>query len=110
MPAASDVEARVTVIGAVPLPLVGDTVMRVLPVPVLDAVQSIAVPAEIWLTITRCAGVLAPSVVPLEWTPPKFSAPRSSASPPPLGGGVVVGIVVETSADGALLRPEVFSA
>jgi hypothetical protein len=43
-------------------------------------------------------------------TPPKFSWPRPSDRPPPDGGGTVVGIVVETSFDGALRKPAVFSA
>ena len=76
----------------------------------LEAVQAIGVPGEIWLTIMRWPGVLAPTAVPLVLTAPKFNAPRSSTSPPPLGGGGVFGIVVETSVDGALLRPDVFSA
>ena len=70
MPAASDVAARLMVIGAVPFPLVGDTEMRVLLVPVLAAVHANADPAAVWVTSTRCDGVLAPSVVPLEWTAP----------------------------------------
>src|SRR5512134_386566 len=98
------------VIGRVPLPLVGETLMRLLLVPTLAAVQETGEPLAVWLTITRCDGVFGPIAEPLELTAPKFSEPRSSASPPPLGGGGVVGITVETSFDGALLRPDVFSA
>ena len=86
-----------TVTAPVPLPLAGVTVMRVLPVPTLAAVNALGLPAAVCVIIMRCAGVFGPSVVPLAWTAPKFSAPRSSARPPPLGGGGVVGIVVDTS-------------
>jgi hypothetical protein len=110
VPAASEVEAKVTVTAPVPLPLEGETVMRLLPVPTLAAVHETGPPLAVCVTIICCAGVFGPSVVPLARTAPKFSAPRSSARPPPLGGGGVVGIVVETSFEGALLRLEVLTA
>ena len=57
----------------------------------------------------RCPGVFGPTVVPLvDCAEVQRSA--LERQPPPLGGGGVVGIVVDTSFEGALLRPEVFSA
>ena len=99
-----DPAAIVTVTGAVPVPLAGDTRSHEA---LVVAVQA-AVP-DVRVTISLCPGVFDVTVVP-DFTAPNDNRARSTVYPPPLGGGSVVGIVVETSLDGALRSPDVFSA
>jgi hypothetical protein len=53
VPGDNEEEARVTVIAAVPVPLVGETEMRLLPVPVLDAVHVSGEPAAVCVIARR---------------------------------------------------------